>query len=108
MKLPDALQSLTDALQKLPEVPGSAKQENLVLAFVRTRISTITQAPEAPIESQRPSQKLPEVLQSLWELLERSCLVDSGNGRSYQRQSQIFAFGAPRNFWKPLEGVHPK
>ena len=38
---------------------------------------------------------------NLWDLLERSCLVDCGNGRSYKRQSQIFAFAAPKDFWKP-------
>ena len=51
------------ALQRLPEVPGSDKRENLVLAFVRTLISTINQAgplqkiPEVPRESPRGSQR---------------------------------------------------
>ena len=49
------------ALQRLPEVPGSAKRENLALAFVRTPISTINQA--------GPLQKLPEALEDLWEPL---------------------------------------
>ena len=73
----------------------------LLFSFVRGPPRSCQRIPEALPEAARD-------LQSLWELLERSCLVDSGNGRSYQRQSQIFAFGAPRHFWKPLEGVYPK
>ena len=49
------------ALQRLPEVPGSAKRKNLALALVRTVNSRINQA--------GPLQKLPEALEGLWEPL---------------------------------------
>ena len=64
-------------------------------------------SPEAPRSSGGPLGASGRFSANLWDLLERSCLVDCGNGRSYKRQSQIFAFVAPRDFWKPLEGVHP-